>query len=47
MKNEKTAMIGAGSSMFCRTLASAIIATPALADSKFALLSRTAARLKF
>jgi len=34
----KIAMIGAGSVVFCKTLMSDIIATPALADSEFALM---------
>ncbi|MCY2924500.1 MAG: alpha-galactosidase [Planctomycetota bacterium] len=40
------AMIGAGSVVFCKTLMSDIMATPALADSQFALMSRTEPKLK-
>lgn len=39
-------MIGAGSIVFCKTLMSDILATPALADSEFALMSRTAPKLR-
>jgi len=42
----KIAMIGAGSIVFCKTLMSDILATPALADSEFALMSRTEPRLR-
>src|ERR1035437_8474557 len=34
----KIAMIGAGSMVFCKTLMSDIMATPALSDSEFALM---------
>ncbi|MHC4526481.1 MAG: family 4 glycosyl hydrolase, partial [Planctomycetota bacterium] len=44
--SKKIAMIGAGSIVFCKTLMSDIMATPALADSEFALMSRTEARLR-
>ncbi|MCP4712855.1 MAG: alpha-glucosidase/alpha-galactosidase, partial [Planctomycetes bacterium] len=43
---KKIAMIGAGSIIFCKTLISDILATPALADSEFALLSRTEPKLR-
>ncbi|MHC4501322.1 MAG: family 4 glycosyl hydrolase, partial [Planctomycetota bacterium] len=46
MSNKKIAMIGAGSIVFCKTLMSDIMATPALADSEFALMSRTEPRLR-
>jgi alpha-galactosidase len=36
--SKKIAMIGAGSVVFCKTLMSDIMATPALADSEFALM---------
>ena len=42
---KKIAMIGAGSVVFCKTLMSDIMATPALADSQFALMSRTEPKL--
>jgi alpha-galactosidase len=42
----KIAMIGAGSVVFCKTLMSDIMATPALAASSFALMSPTEAKLK-
>lgn len=42
----KVAMIGAGSVVFCKTLMSDIMATPALADSEFALMSRTEPKLR-
>jgi alpha-galactosidase len=44
--SKKIAMIGAGSIVFCKTLMSDIMATPALADSEFALMSRTEPRLR-
>ncbi len=37
----KIAMIGAGSVVFCKTLMSDIMATPALADAEIALMNRT------
>lgn len=43
---KKIAMIGAGSIVFCRTLLNDILATPALADSEIALMSRTEAKLR-
>jgi alpha-galactosidase len=43
---KKIAMIGAGSVVFCKTLMSDIMATPALADSQFALMSRTEPKLQ-
>jgi len=43
---KKIAMIGAGSVVFCKTLMSDIMATPALADSEFALMSRTEPKLR-
>ena len=42
---KKIAMIGAGSVVFCKTLLSDIMATPALTDSQFALMSRTEPKL--
>jgi alpha-galactosidase len=42
---KKIAMIGAGSVVFCKTLMSDIMATPALADSEFALMSPTQTKL--
>ena len=42
----KIAMIGAGSIVFCRTLLNDILATPALADSEIALMSRTEPKLR-
>ncbi len=39
-------MIGAGSIVFCRTLLNDILATPALADSQIALMSRTGPKLR-
>ena len=42
----KIAMIGAGSVVFCKTLLSDIMATPALADSEFALMNRTEPKLR-
>lgn len=42
----KIAMIGAGSVVFCKTLMNDILATPSLADSEFALMSRTEPKLK-
>jgi len=44
--SKKIAMIGAGSVVFCKTLMSDIMATPALADSQFALMSRTEPKLR-
>jgi alpha-galactosidase len=44
--SKKIAMIGAGSIVFCKTLMSDIMATPVLADSEFALMSRTEPRLR-
>ncbi len=43
---KKIAMIGAGSIVFCKTLMSDILATPALADSEFALMSLTEPKLR-
>ena len=43
---KKIAMIGAGSIVFCKTLMSDIMATPALADSEFALMSLTEPKLR-
>ncbi len=43
---KKIAMIGAGSIVFCKTLMSDILATPALAGSEFALMSRTEPKLR-
>ncbi len=42
----KIAMIGAGSIVFCKTLMMDILATPALRDSEFCLMSRTMPKLK-
>ncbi len=42
----KIAMIGAGSIVFCKTLIMDILATPALKDSEFRLMSRTELKLK-
>ena len=42
----KIAMIGAGSVVFCKTLMSDIMATPALCDSEFALMSPTESKLR-
>ena len=42
----KIAMIGAGSVVFCKTLMSDIMATPALADSEFALLDPNETKLR-
>ncbi len=39
-------MIGAGSIVFCKTLMKDIMATPALRDSEFCLMSRTLPKLK-
>ncbi len=46
MTKPKIAMIGAGSVVFCKTLMSDIMATPELADSEFALMSRTEPKLR-
>jgi len=46
MTKPKIAMIGAGSVVFCKTLMSDIMATPGLADSEFALMSRTEPKLR-
>jgi alpha-galactosidase len=43
--SHKIAMIGAGSVVFCKTLISDILATPALRDSEFALMSPTEIKL--
>src|SRR6476659_10217410 len=43
---KKIAMIGAGSVVVCKTLMSDILATPALADSEFALMSPTETKLR-
>jgi alpha-galactosidase len=42
----KIAMIGAGSIVFCKTLLMDILATPALRDSEFRLMSRTRPKLE-
>ena len=42
----KIAMIGAGSVVFCKTLISDILATPALRDSQFALMAPTQTKLR-
>lgn len=46
MSKPKIAMIGAGSVIFCKTLMSDIMATPALAHCEFALMSRTEPKLR-
>jgi alpha-galactosidase len=46
MPKHKIAMIGAGSVVFCKTLISDILATPALAGSEFALMNRTETKLR-
>ena len=43
---KKIAMVGAGSVVFCKMLMSDIMATPSLAGSEFALMSRTWPKLK-
>src|SRR5256886_14440301 len=43
---KKIAMIGAGSVVFCKTLISDILATDALKDSEFALMSPTETKLR-
>src|SRR3954447_13981439 len=43
--SKKIAMIGAGSVVFCKTLISDILATPALQNSEFALMSPTETKL--
>lgn len=43
---KKIAMIGAGSVVFCKTLISDILATPALRNSEFALMSPTETKLR-
>jgi alpha-galactosidase len=42
----KVAMIGAGSVVFCKTLMSDMMATPALADTEFVLMNRTEPKLR-
>ncbi len=42
----KIAMVGAGSVVFCKTLLSDLMATPALAGAEYALMSRTEPRLR-
>ena len=42
----KIAMIGAGSVVFCKTLISDIMATPALSDSEFALMDLSEIKLR-
>src|SRR5436309_14264973 len=42
----KIAMIGAGSVVFCKTLIHDILATPALIDSEFVLMSPTETKLR-
>ena len=44
--SKKIAMIGAGSIVFCKTLLSDIMATPALADSEFALMDMVEDKLR-
>jgi 4-hydroxy-tetrahydrodipicolinate reductase len=46
MRHHKIAMIGDGSVVFCKTLVADILATPALRDSEFALMSPTETRLR-
>jgi alpha-galactosidase/6-phospho-beta-glucosidase family protein len=43
---KKIAMIGAGSVVFTKTLLSDTMATPCLRDSEWALMSRTAPKLR-
>src|SRR3954464_13281217 len=43
---KKIAMIGAGSVVFCKTLINDILATPALQNSEFALMSPTETKLR-
>ena len=45
MPRPKIAMIGAGSLIFCKTLAMDILATPALQDSEICLMNRTKPKL--
>ena len=42
----KIAMIGAGSVVFCKTLMSDIMATPALSDSEFALMDLSEIKIR-
>ena len=42
----KVAMIGAGSVVFCKTLLSDMMATPALAGTEYALMNRTEPKLR-
>jgi alpha-galactosidase len=42
----KIAMIGAGSAVFCKTLLSDMMATPALAGAEYALMNRTEPKLR-
>ena len=42
----KVAMIGAGSIVFCKTLLNDMLATPALSDAEFALMSPTEPKLR-
>ena len=44
--SKKIAMIGAGSVVFCKTLMSDMMATPALADSEFALMDLSETKLR-
>jgi len=44
--SKKIAMVGAGSVVFCKTLMSDIMATPALAKSEFSLMALTETRLR-
>ncbi len=44
--SKKIAMIGAGSVVFCKTLVSDILSTPALTGSEFALMSPTETKLR-
>ena len=44
--SKKIALIGAGSIVFCKTLLSDIMATPALADSEFALMDMVEPKLR-
>ena len=46
MGRHKIAMIGAGAVVFCKTLIADILATPALRDSEFALMSPTETKLR-
>ena len=44
--NQKIAMIGAGSIVFCRTLLNGILGTPSVTGSEIALMSPTEPKLR-